>query len=129
MFWCLVRLSSGALSGGLYAIPFEMAIQSAVACSEAKDDGLLVLWQLMECILVWVLSSSLAVEEGFLFVMDKMYVMRRPLVTSRHHQIAATVCAAGKMDVHVFSLYVFSYTKQILVVHASVAEGLEEGGS
>ena len=31
-----------------------MAIQSAVACSEAKDDGLLVSWQLMECVLVWV---------------------------------------------------------------------------
>ena len=47
MFWCLVRLSTGALSGGLYANPLEMAIQSAVACSEAKDGGLLVSWQLM----------------------------------------------------------------------------------
>ena len=73
MFWCLVRLSTGTLSGGLYAIPLEMAIQSAVACSEAKDDGLLVSWQLMECVLVWVVSSSLAVEDGFLFVMDKRY--------------------------------------------------------
>ena len=36
MFWCLVRLSTGALCGGLYANPLEMAIQSAVACSEAK---------------------------------------------------------------------------------------------
>ena len=43
MFWCLVRHSTGALSGGLYANPLEMAIQSAVACSEAKDGGLLVL--------------------------------------------------------------------------------------
>ena len=34
MFWCLVRLSTGALSGGLYASPLEMAVQSAVACSE-----------------------------------------------------------------------------------------------
>ena len=66
MFWCLVRLSTGALSGGLYANPLEMAIQSAVACSEAKD-GLLVSWQLIECVLVWVVSSSLAVGEGFLF--------------------------------------------------------------
>ena len=45
-----------------------MAIQSAVACSEAKDDGPLVSWQLMECVLVWVVSSSLAVEGGFLLV-------------------------------------------------------------
>ena len=48
MFWCLVRLSTGALCGGLYANPLEMAIQSSVACSEAKDDGLLVSCQLME---------------------------------------------------------------------------------
>ena len=48
MFWCLVRLSTGALCGGLYANPLEVAIQSAVACSEVKDDGLLVSCQLME---------------------------------------------------------------------------------
>ena len=50
-----------------------MAIQSAVACSEAKDDGLLVSWQLMERVLVWVVSFSLAVEDGFLFIMDKSF--------------------------------------------------------
>ena len=50
---------------------FKMAIQSAVACSEAKVDDLLVSWQLMECVLVWVASSSLAVEDGFLLIMDK----------------------------------------------------------
>ena len=33
-----------------------MAIQSAVACSEAKDDGLLVSCQLMERVLVWVVN-------------------------------------------------------------------------
>ena len=49
-----------------------MDIQSAVACSEAKDDGLLVVWQLMECVLVWVVSSSLSVEGGFL-VTDKSF--------------------------------------------------------
>ena len=65
MFWCLVRLSTGALCGGLYANPLEMAIQSAVACSEVKDDGLLVSSQLMECVLVWVVSFSLAVELAF----------------------------------------------------------------
>ena len=68
MFWCLVRLSTGALSGGLYVNPFEMAIKSAVACYEAKDGGLLVSWQLMERVLVWVVSSGLAVEDGFLFI-------------------------------------------------------------
>ena len=73
MFWCLVRLSTGALSGGLYANPLEMAIQSALACSEAKDGGLLVSWQLMECVLVWVVSSSLAVDDGFLFITDKSF--------------------------------------------------------
>ena len=51
MFWYLVRLSTGALSGGLYANPLEMAIQAAVACFGVKDDGMLVPWQLMECIL------------------------------------------------------------------------------
>ena len=73
MFWCFVRLSTGTLSGGLYASPLEMAIQSAMACSEAKDGGLLVSWQLMECVLVWVVSSSLAVEDGFLFIIDKSF--------------------------------------------------------
>ena len=73
MFWCLVRLSTGALCGGLYANPLEMAIQCAVACSEAKDDGLLVSCQLMECVLVWVVSFSLAVKDGFLFIMDKSF--------------------------------------------------------
>ena len=57
----------------LYANPFEMVIQCAVACSEAKDDGLLVSWQLMVCVLVWVVSSSLAVEDGFRFIMDKSF--------------------------------------------------------
>ena len=75
MFWCLVRLATGALSGGLYANSLEMAIQSAVACSEAKDDGLLVSWQLIECVLVWVVSSSLAVEDGCLSVMDKSFIL------------------------------------------------------
>ena len=64
MFWCLVRLSTGALCGGLYTNLLEIAIQSAVACSEVKDDGPLVLWQLMECVQVWVVSFSLAVEDG-----------------------------------------------------------------
>ena len=50
-----------------------MAIQSALACSEAKDDGLLVSRQLMERVLVWVVSFSLAVEDGFLFIMDKSF--------------------------------------------------------
>ena len=50
-----------------------MTIQSAVACSEAKDDGLLVSCQLMERVLVWVVSFSLAVEDGFLFIMDKSF--------------------------------------------------------
>ena len=68
MFWCLVRLSTGALRRGLYANPLEMAIQSAVARSEAKDGGLLVSRQLMECVLVWVVSSSLAMEDGFLLL-------------------------------------------------------------
>ena len=49
-----------------------MAVQSAVACSEAKDGGLLM-WQLMECVLVWVVSSSLVVEYDFLFIMDKSF--------------------------------------------------------
>ena len=71
MSWCLVRLSTGALCGGLYANPLEMAIQSAVACSEAKDDGLLVSRQLMERVLVWVVSFSLAVEDGCLCIVQK----------------------------------------------------------
>ena len=41
-----------------------MAIQSAVACSEVIDDGLLVSWQLMECVLVWVVSSSIDVGDN-----------------------------------------------------------------
>ena len=73
MFWCLVRLSTEALCGGLYANPLEMAIQSAVACSETKGGGLLVSCQLMERVLLWVVSFSLAVEDGFLFVMDKSF--------------------------------------------------------
>ena len=68
MFWCLVRLSTGALSGGLYATLLETDIH----CSEAKD-GLLVSWQLMECVLVWVVSSRLAEEDGFLFITDKIF--------------------------------------------------------
>ena len=76
MLWCLVRLSTGALSGGLYANPLEMAIQSAVACSEAKDDGLLVSCQLMERVLVWVVSFSLAVEDGFLSRTDPGFQSR-----------------------------------------------------
>ena len=35
-----------------------MAVQSAVACSEVKDGGLLVSLQLMECILVWFVVHS-----------------------------------------------------------------------
>ena len=65
MFWCLVRLSTGALCGGLYASPLEMAIQSAVACSEAKDDGLLVSCQLMERVLVGLYPSVLQWKTAF----------------------------------------------------------------
>ena len=61
MFRCLVHFSTGALSSGLYTNPHEMAIQSAVACSGAKDGVLLVSWQVMESILDWVVSPSLAV--------------------------------------------------------------------
>ena len=61
------------LHRGLYANPLEMAIQSAVACSEAKDDGLLVSWQLMECGLVWVVSSGIGAEDGFLFITDNNF--------------------------------------------------------
>ena len=50
-----------------------MAIQSAVACSEAKDGGLLVSWQLIERVLVWVVSSSLAVEDGLRWSLSKLY--------------------------------------------------------
>ena len=56
-----------------YVNPLEMVLQSAVACSETKDGGLLVLWQLMECVLVWVVSSSLAVEDSFLLITDKSF--------------------------------------------------------
>ena len=73
MFCCLVHLSTRALSRGLYANPLDMAIQSAVACSGTKDGGLLVSRQLMECVLVWVVSSSLAVEDDCLFIMDKSF--------------------------------------------------------
>ena len=50
-----------------------MAIQSAVACSEAKDDGLLVSWQLMACVRVGLVSSTAAVEDGFLFIKGQMW--------------------------------------------------------
>ena len=50
-----------------------MATQSAVVCSEVKDGGLLVSWQLMECILVHVVSSSLAVGDGFCSIKDKSF--------------------------------------------------------
>ena len=73
MFWCFAHLTTGALSGGLFANPLEMAIQSTGACSEAKDDGLLMSWQLMECVLVWVVSSSLAVEDCFLLIMENSF--------------------------------------------------------
>ena len=51
-----------------------MAIQSAMACSQAKDGDPLVSWQLIECVLVWVVSFSLAVEDGFLSISDKSFV-------------------------------------------------------
>ena len=66
-----------------------MAIQSAVACSEAKDDGLLVSRQLMERVLVWVVSFSLAVEDGFLFIMDKSFL---GVSDSPHYAEAIEVC-------------------------------------
>ena len=73
MFWCLVRLSTGALSGGLYANPLEVAIQSAVACSEAKGGGLLVSWQLMEyvqsCCGKWL---SFIIDKNFDFSVGQM---------------------------------------------------------
>ena len=68
MFSCLVCLSLGALSRGLDVNPLEMAIQSAVTCSEAKDDGLLVSRQL-----VWPLISSFALEDGLLFIIDNSF--------------------------------------------------------
>ena len=73
LFRCLVCFSTGALSWRLYTNPLEMAIQPSVVCSEPKDGGLLVSWQLMECVLVWVVSSSLAAGDGFHFIVDKSF--------------------------------------------------------
>ena len=67
MFWCLVRLSTEALSGGLYVNFLEMAIQSAVACSEKRWWSVGVVAADGVRFLVWVVFSSLAVEDGFLF--------------------------------------------------------------
>ena len=50
-----------------------MAVESAVAFTEKKDGGLLVSWLLMKCVLFWVVSSSLALEDGFRFLMDKSF--------------------------------------------------------
>ena len=50
-----------------------MAVQSSVTCSEVKDGALLVSWQLMKGVLVWVASSNLAVEDGFLSIMDTSF--------------------------------------------------------
>ena len=61
-----------ALGGGLYANPLEMAVQSAVAYSEAKDDSLLVSWQLMECVLVWFYPLVLQGKMAF-SIMDKSF--------------------------------------------------------
>ena len=73
MFWFLVRFFQGALNWGLYANPFEKAIPSAVACSEVK---MVVCWccgSWWSAVLVWVVSSSFAVEDGFLFTVDKNF--------------------------------------------------------
>ena len=101
MFWYLVRLSTGALSGGLYASPLEMAIQSAVACSEAKDGCLLVSWQLMECVLFWVVSSSFAVENGFLFITDKSFVFSvGQMITLRIARVKSSSCNNNNQLIH-----------------------------
>ena len=50
-----------------------MALQSAVAYSEAKDVGLLVSWQLIKRVLVWLVPYSLSVKNGFLLVTDKRF--------------------------------------------------------
>ena len=98
MFWYLVRLSTGALSGGIYANPLEMAIQSAVACSQAKDDGQLVSWQLMECVLVWVVSSSLAMEDGFLVSESFNYLFSAVSVSSQNC-VGVSVCRSSIVSV------------------------------
>ena len=66
MFWCLVCFSTGALSGGLHTNPLEMAIQSAVACSEAKDGGLLVSWKFGLCppVFLFIVNRSLTTSVG-----------------------------------------------------------------
>ena len=54
----------------------EMAIQSAVVCSVAKDGGLLMSWQLIECVMVWTVSSSL-LWKAFFFIIDKSFVFKQ----------------------------------------------------
>ena len=66
------------LGWGLYTNPPEIAIHSAVACSEVKDGGLLVSWQLMESVLVWVVSSSLAVGSSDQQTSHPQQVLRIP---------------------------------------------------
>ena len=113
MFWCLVRLSTEALCGGLYANPLEMAIQSAVACSEVKDDGLLVSRQLMQRVLVWVVSFSLAVEDGFLFIMDKSFTEVAVSVLSRTYILTRTLARPSIhtcTDSHALSIQYFVHS-------------------
>ena len=50
-----------------------MAAQSAVPRSEENDGGLLVSCQLIKGVLVWNVSSSSAVEAGFLFAVNKHF--------------------------------------------------------
>ena len=88
MFWCLVRLSTGALCGGLYANPLEMAIQSAVACSEAKDDGLLVSCQLME-------RTSESSTHGALVLEKVFYGLRSRTTFAAVHNIKSSKCSAS----------------------------------
>ena len=64
MFWCLVHLSIGALCRGLYANPLEMAVQSAVACSEAIHCLITV----VRLSVRWRKTHPVGTEEEYIFI-------------------------------------------------------------
>lgn len=71
VLWSLIRFPAGAKSRGFYVNPFQVAVQSAVACSQTEDGSLFLAEQLVEGVLLWIVSSIFVSEVAFVLVFEE----------------------------------------------------------
>ena len=73
VFWGLDHFSAGAQGWRCDAYPFQMAVEPAVACSQAEDGWLFQANELVDDALIAIVSCSFVGQGGLPFVLDQRF--------------------------------------------------------